>query len=43
MEQGPFTVIRKSFTGDDILNTVQRFVEGVAFLKDQETSVVLPK
>jgi excisionase family DNA binding protein len=30
MEHGPFTVLKKPFTGDDILNTVQRFVEGVA-------------
>ena len=30
MEHGPFMVLKKPFTGDDILNTVQSFVEGVA-------------
>ena len=29
MEHGPFMVLKKPFTGDDILNTVKRFVEGV--------------
>ncbi len=33
MEHGPFMVLKKPFTGDDILNTVQRFVEGVATTK----------
>jgi excisionase family DNA binding protein len=30
MEHGHFTVLKKPFTGDDILNAVQSFVEGVA-------------
>ena len=30
MEHGPFMVLKKPFAVDDILNTVQRFVEGVA-------------
>src|SRR4030042_5097067 len=30
MEHGPFTILKKPFTCDDILNTVQSFVEGVA-------------
>ncbi len=30
MEHGPFTVLKKPFTSDDILNTVRSFVEGVA-------------
>jgi excisionase family DNA binding protein len=30
MEHGPFTVLKKPFTSDDILNTVRNFVEGVA-------------
>ncbi len=30
MEHGPFMVLKKPFTGDDILNAVQSFVEGVA-------------
>ena len=30
MEYGPFMVLKKPFTGNDILNTVQSFVEGVA-------------
>ncbi len=29
MEHGPFMVLKKPFTGDDILNTVQSFVDGV--------------
>lgn len=29
MEEGPFTVMKKPFTGDDILNTVNSFVHGV--------------
>ncbi|MFC1928921.1 response regulator [Chloroflexota bacterium] len=29
MEHGPFTVLKKPFTSDDILNTVRSFVEGV--------------
>ena len=30
MEHGPFTILKKPFTGDDLLNTVQSFVEGLA-------------
>ncbi|MFC1862246.1 response regulator [Chloroflexota bacterium] len=30
MEHGPFMVMKKPFTGDEILNTVRSFVEGVA-------------
>ena len=30
MEYGPFTVMKKPFTGDDILNIVRSFVEGIA-------------
>lgn len=30
MEHGPFTVLKKPFTSDDILNTVRSFIEGVA-------------
>ena len=29
MEYGPFTVLKKPFTGDDILNTVRSFVNGI--------------
>jgi len=30
IDYGPFMVLKKPFAGDDILNTIQRFVEGVA-------------
>ena len=30
MEYGPFTVLKKPFTDEDIVNTVRSFVEGVA-------------
>ncbi|MFC1928918.1 response regulator [Chloroflexota bacterium] len=30
MKHGPFMVLKKPFTGDDILNTVQSFSEGMA-------------
>ncbi|MFC1928367.1 response regulator [Chloroflexota bacterium] len=33
MEIGPFMVLKKPFTGDDILNTIQSFVEGVAIIR----------
>ncbi|MFC2041110.1 hypothetical protein ACFLTY_02165, partial [Chloroflexota bacterium] len=33
MEHGPFTVLKKPFTGDEIVNTVRSFVEGVATRK----------
>ncbi|MFC2003374.1 response regulator [Chloroflexota bacterium] len=33
MEHGPFTVLKKPFTSDDLLNTVRNFVEGVATRK----------
>lgn len=29
MQHGPFTVIKKPFTGDDIISTVRSFVDGV--------------
>ena len=33
MEHGPFTVLKKPFTGDEILNTVRNFVERLATRK----------
>ena len=30
MEHGPFTVIKKPFTGDNILNTIHSFTRGMA-------------
>jgi DNA-binding NtrC family response regulator len=30
MEQGPFTVLKKPFTGDNILNIIRNFTRGTA-------------